>query len=220
MCSSCAILAAKQAAQPILVPPDPDEFVLFAARLDDDLADLARALATADLTAERWMQEFYELLRTGHGDAHLIGQRLATLYPSEPTARFWGHYFAQTELQYLQGFALDLMRLDPRYWDANKGEWRTDAIRNRMRLYLGKTRGTAGHGFVMGSPQDAQFEWELTAVEQHCTDCPILAEGGPYSKQTLYTTPGAGDTPCLGNCLCRLVRLDGTVGIDPLLYAA
>lgn len=219
MCLSCAAAAAKQAAQPILVPPDPAEFVVFASRLDDDMRELARRFAAGELSVERWMQEFDALLKAGHTDAHLIGQRAAGGFEDVATARFWGGYFAQTEAQYMQGFALDLLAMDPRYFGED-GEWRADAMHNRMRLYLGKTRGTAGYGFVHGSPPGSQYDWELMALEDHCEDCPVIAAGGPYTKETLYTTPGAGDTPCLGNCKCRLVRKDGAVGIDPLLYAA
>lgn len=85
------------------------------------------------------------------------------------------------------------------------------AIQERMRLYNERVRGTANWGAVdMLAPWE-EIKWVLDSNENHCEDCPRLAKGGPYRKNTLPTVPGAGATQCLVNCRCRLELLDGTV---------
>jgi hypothetical protein len=39
-------------------------------------------------------------------------------------------------------------------------------------------------------------------VVHNCDDCPRIAENGPYTKTTLPTVPGAGETACLRACRC------------------
>jgi hypothetical protein len=38
----------------------------------------------------------------------------------------------------------------------------------------------------------------------------------PWRKDQLYTTPRGGETQCLGNCKCILVRSDGAKGFGPV----
>jgi hypothetical protein len=82
---------------------------------------------------------------------------------------------------------------------------------NRGRLYIGTMRGTQGQGFVFGSPEDVEFNWRLGGPEDHCTDCPVIAAASPFTAGTIFTHPGMGDTPCLGNCNCYWEREDGVI---------
>lgn len=45
--------------------------------------------------------------------------------------------------------------------------------------------------------------WRLTDAE-HCPTCIDLANGSPYTPDTLPTTPRKGETQCLTNCKCFL----------------
>lgn len=49
-----------------------------------------------------------------------------------------------------------------------------------------------------------QIWWNLWPPAEHCEDCPELAKGSPYTKDTLPTHPAQGDTKCLRNCKCFL----------------
>jgi hypothetical protein len=102
---------------------------------------------------------------------------------------------------------------DPRYFDGD-GSFRPGSLDPRTDLYVGRMRGSANEAFAKGSFEDdpkAEFVWQLGS-EDSCEDCPEKAADSPYTEDTLYSYPGDGDTECLGNCKCILVRQDGATG--------
>lgn len=212
MCVALAIdHAVKLAAAPLLLPDSPDEFAKWALEQDAVIRGLADGLASG-MDKAAWMHHFDRWVRDGHLEAHRIGQRAAGGTVQEALAVLRARSIADQESEYIQGFFAALV--DGRY--SGDDGINADAVYYRSRLYLGKMRGTAGYGFVDNSDSKASFEWVMSGLEEHCPDCPVLAEGGPYTQETLYTTPGACDTPCLGNCKCHLVRDDGAVSAQAL----
>lgn len=125
-----------------------------------------------------------------------------------------GKQIAETESKYLDRFIEDLQ--NGRYTDNEEA-----AIR-RAKMYTDLLRGTSNRAFVTASLPHVMFRWILGANENHCDDgdgldCPSISVGGingdgTYPASELPTTPGEGDTPCLGNCLCDLEREDGVIG--------
>ncbi|MBS1725371.1 MAG: phage portal protein [Armatimonadetes bacterium] len=91
------------------------------------------------------------------------------------------------------------------------------ALNQRVGWYAQKSSASATQGFVDASGVGEEWDWDLNgAVEDHCQDCPYLAENSPYTTETLYVTPRDCSTPCGGNCKCRLVRRsDGQAGFNP-----
>ena len=197
----------KLAAQPILVEPDRDPFARYIVGADEDMRDLADSLKAGDITLSQWYEKFTAAILDGHTASHAIGQSMAGTTPDLGAAAIRGQMMMDIESEYMQGFLFDLQ--GGRYGDIGADDFAAESVYYRERMYLGKMRGTAGYGFVDGSDAAAEFEWVLGGIEEHCLDCPVLAEGGPYTKSTLYATPGSGDTPCLGYCKCHLQRDDG-----------
>lgn len=51
------------------------------------------------------------------------------------------------------------------------------------------------------------LDWILGAVdEQNCDDCPRIAAGSPYTKETIPSSPADGATQCKGRCRCYVTR--------------
>jgi hypothetical protein len=69
---------------------------------------------------------------------------------------------------------------------------------------MGRARGISAQASVDALDLETEITWVLGGTEKHCSDCPRLASISPYFKDDLFTTPGACDTPCLGNCKCHL----------------
>lgn len=209
--------ALKLAAQPILIPSTPDPWQEFVGNQDAFLRKLTERLAKNDITVSEWHFAMNDFLRQGHIDAHKVGQLFAGLdNPITGFADHRGRAVADAQSYYLTGFYNDLRA--GKFGAPGADDFREDAAYYRSRMYLGAMRGTAGMGFVDVSPFSATFTWHLGAKD-HCSDCPELAAGSPYTKDTLYTTPGAGDTPCLGYCDCELERDDGARSPGPIAYA-
>ena len=178
-------------------------------------------MESGGLTTDQWAEKFDGILQQGHTDAYVLGRKRGgdrdpDLKDAELRARqvkdgeneyLYGYEDAEGEWH--PGFVGDLNSQDPRYFDED-GEMIPGAIDARSDLYVLRMRGTAGEGFVEASP-DVQIDWVLGAAD-HCDDCPEIADMSPYTEDTLWTHPGEGDCPCLGNCACELEREDGTPG--------
>lgn len=167
------------------------------------------------LSPDAFFHRFDELIYKAHTDAHYLGQFDAGGFVSRGLARHVARSMADEEAYYLRGFVMDL--IDGKYLDGERVL--TDRILNRMHLYAGKVRGSASRGFVDGSNVTDAFIWVLGGKEDHCSKCPQLAAQSaevPFTKATLYQHPGDGNTPCLGNCKCYLVRVrDGETSQQP-----
>jgi len=217
VCETCGALALKLAAIAFTRPSRPTPFEELAYEFEQRASEITATLRnTGDI--DLWHRQFDELLRDFHTKAYALGMDHGGASATSGLARLKGWQVADLESQYLQDFTAALRIGDPRYLDPT-GKLKTDPVLQRMRLYSQKGRGTANYGFVDSGGPEEVYDWQLGGAEDHCEDCPVLAEGGPYTPATLYTTPGACDTPCLGNCKCRIERLsDGRTGILPLNY--
>lgn len=186
-------------------------FARLAGSTASKMASLANRLANGDLSPDEWGDAFHALLADGHSQSWLLGASRGgrDVDGLGELARRYGQHSADTETEWLQRFINDLE--DGRYLD-DEGNLRTSAVNARSRLYVGKFRGTANQSFLDASGFDESYEWLMTGLE-HCDDCPRLAALSPYRADELFTVPGQGDTECLGNCTCILVRLsDGVRG--------
>lgn len=116
-------------------------------------------------------------------------------------------YFTQEQSQFLNEFANQIIEGDPEYIN-DKGEYLQEAILNRVHLYSKSIRITSIKSWLSVQKSDEEFYWVVTARES-CVDCPYVAEGSPYTKQTLYLLPGDGTTECKMNCKCYLRNSSG-----------
>lgn len=107
---------------------------------------------------------------------------------------------------YLEGFA-DVILAGPVPTDA--------AIAQRANLYSGIIWPSYQQGRAAGAQSrvdrmpdsglEVWFDWEDSGDERECSDCPALAENGPYRMATMQIFPGDGNTICGGNCRCQLI---------------
>lgn len=76
----------------------------------------------------------------------------------------------------------------------------------RARLYAGKAYARYWQEDQLLRLAGGQYEvlWEDVGDERECGRCPELAAMGWVEIGAHGTVPGAGATPCLGHCRCRL----------------
>jgi hypothetical protein len=191
-------------------PPKQSTFDSHTAEVQQRMHDLADQLESGDITSDQWADAMDSALLDGHTAAYTLGrQRSGVSGDQNADDEHAGLAAKESQSTFLNSFLQDI---DGGKYTGEDGALDANAIKNRASQYLGAMRGTANVAFVDHSVDDAEFTWELGATEDHCEDCPQMADLSPYSKGTLWTTPGAGDTDCLGNCTCSLVRDDGTKG--------
>lgn len=173
---------------------------------------LIDAWSSGLLTGEAFADRLGVLLEEGHALAVVIGRHHAgDTAPMEEDDKTFAQTVMDDEATYLSFFSSEIA--SGKYGTAAEHP-QTEQLRRRAYLYLGRYRGTANEAWVLASPADSRWDWVLAEKEEeaHCNDCPELAEGSPYTADTLPTYPGANDTDCLFNCTCNLKRGDGTSG--------
>jgi hypothetical protein len=80
-----------------------------------------------------------------------------------------------------------------------------DMIHARMQAYADTVKHVYYAGRVMGTPDGMVIDWISPLDRRTCRGCRFLSDNSPYTKNSLPSTPRAGDTRCLNNCRCRLV---------------
>lgn len=169
-----------------------------------DFARLAQNFLVEDISLQDFQQEFAQTMLDAHARAASLGRRLAG---DMPRFGFFGDRLlamdvVRAERGYLDGFTIALR-------DGKLSE--SEAIL-RAQSYAGRVLGTANEAFVSASGESL-FTWVLGAPETgHCAECPAIAAGSPYTRQTLPTYPRRNETPCLFRCTCYLRREDGVRG--------
>lgn len=169
-----------------------------------------KKLIAGNLSVDGWYDQMNDMLLEGHANSWWIGRGFAG-DASEFTEMdlLMGRAFRDADADYLIGFR-DRIK-DGKYQDEN-GDWMPRKLNANSRLYVGKMRGTTNESFVSTMPDDARWSWKLGATEEHCDECPQYpAIFDKVPRDELFTTPGSGDTPCLGNCLCYLDAVVGSV---------
>ena len=88
-------------------------------------------------------------------------------------------------------------------------------IRRRMMAYADTLKHVYYAGRVKGTPKGMVIDW-ISPLDRHtCKGCRYMAEHSPWTRDSIPTTPRAGDTRCLSNCRCRLVMRE----VTPEVYA-
>lgn len=167
-------------------------------------AEKVEAFLNGEIDGDALYYAFGEDLQQAHSQAASFGRRRAGGAGGDGITeedRIFGRGRADYETDFLEGFIRDLE--DGRYDDDPEG-----AVR-RASQYSGALRGTGNASFVASSPDTAEFYWRLGGAEEHCEECPYLAEQSPYFADELPIFPGSNGTPCLFNCRCFLERSDG-----------
>lgn len=191
-------------AAPTLVSDEDFQRVLLRHR--DAVRKLEERLESRDLDAASFVDELFEILTEAHTDGWMLGrQRAGDLRGRVDDDLLFGRTAADGEIPFLERLRSRLSDAHPRYFDEDGNL--TARLSSDLDLYVRKMRATAAEAFVEASEIDEEFAWVLGAFEEHCSDCPELAALSPFRRDELWTFPGQGDTPCLGNCYCHLVRV-------------
>lgn len=149
---------------------------------------------------------FQSELAKGFANAWRMGRMLNGYEePLNEGERLKGLAYADAEAEFIHELMLDIMGGK---YNGPHGE---SSLKARCTLYARKTRGVANEAFVETGPDGAEYDWVMLAME-HCVDCPDMAELSPWTRNTLWTYPGMGDTECMTNCKCVLQRDDGQGG--------
>lgn len=187
--------------------PKNSAFAKVSHKTQSEVHAATKELADGGLTVHGWNDKVDQALLQGHTDAWKLGrQRSGDVSPLNADDHIAGREKKDLESQWLDGFRDDIE--NGRY-TLEDGTLNAAAIESRLNLYVGKLRGTANEAFAETSDDEDQFIWELRGAENHCEDCPDIAALSPFTKETLFAYPGSGDTECLGNCGCVLVRIRG-----------
>lgn len=78
-------------------------------------------------------------------------------------------------------------------------------LTSRASMYPTALKAMYSAGQVVAMDPGTIVEWKVTSEAEHCEDCVFLSKNGPYTADTLPTTPGAGLCRCLSSCKCVLV---------------
>lgn len=81
-------------------------------------------------------------------------------------------------------------------------------IHRRLTAYADAVKHIYYAGRVMGTPRGMVIHWLSPLDRRTCNGCRFLSNHSPFTRDTLPTTPRAGDTRCLNNCRCRLVMAE------------
>jgi len=162
--------------------------------LSDRLAGLAQDAAEGKITPAVFQQAMKSELRNAYNANAALGKGGV----NQMTAVEWGRNggLLQSEYQHLAKFAQDIA----------DGEITVAQARARAKLYGGKAYSRYTDEDARRKRESGEYtqeRWGPTAGDDAvCVDCEALAARGWVPIGALGTTPGAGDTQCLGNCRC------------------
>lgn len=169
---------------------------------------LIKQLAGNEITLGEFEARVEALLFESHARASVIGRNISgDLTPMTAEDRLLASLVVDGEKRFLNKFINDIRSGK---YTLEDGALHVIPIERRAVLYTTKLRGTMHESFVNVSKTGSTFDWILIA-EDNCSDCPRIAAGSPYTAATLPTYPGNGETECITNCKCVLMRDDGVV---------
>jgi phage portal protein BeeE len=184
---------------------------------EEDLMQGFTQYADGRITMEDLQKRQSKHIYDWHRAQYRLGFRTGGGTPTDEQLDAYARIMTDRQSGYMLGFLDDIE--NGRYNDAD-GKLNVDgALRQRSKLYALQSSSSASAGFIEGSPDDSEFDWELGPTE-HCEDCLYISALGPFDKETIFTNPREGDTVCLGNCKCRWVRSDGMAPFGPLEVSA
>ena len=176
---------------PILDALVTNEMRLHVAGTFDTLDVLTRRLYAGQSNLAQWQLGVASELK----DAHLAQSMYAVGGKANMTAANFSRVGGTLadEYRFLAGFADGIA-------DGTVSEAQALA---RIQQYGKATQQSYWREFAIASGE--LIFWVLHPAK-HCGGCLALAGDSPFTPETLPTVPGAGDTPCRGNCNCTLER--------------
>lgn len=149
---------------------------------------LRRFRSTMDAARRELSKTYREAFRAGLR-AHGVRQRAVT-----GSDKKWVDSAVRHEAGFLAGVG-----------KAMAGGKSVKALGPRIAMYGAAALGAFYAGQVAASGPNQQIHWIVDRAAENCQDCLELEARGPYTRDTLPTTPRAGATRCRSNCKCELV---------------
>lgn len=122
-----------------------------------------------------------------------LGYRFASRRLISNNEQKWVESAVRQEMGYFNGLLSDLRAGKP-----------LSSMANRVGMYGNALKALYAAGQVSGMSPDTVVDWVVDKEAEHCEDCVFLSNNGPYTPETLPTTPGAGLCRCLSSCKCKL----------------
>jgi hypothetical protein len=206
-------------------------------RLKSGLINTTKRYLDGEIAKTRWQRWSKELLRQAYYDAFDLGLKSsgATKYRlgrADMDTRWIDSAWRQ-EMSFLTKFLKEIEgTTTPAHWgrDTTKefpdgrpnplyGKYRkleparltdrtSSIIQRRLAAYAESVKHIYYAGRVMGTPEGMVIHWISPLDRQTCNGCRFLSDNSPYTKDTIPSTPRAGDTRCVNNCRCRLVMAE------------
>lgn len=159
------------------------------------LDGVTRQLYMGHVSLEQWQITGAAELK----DAHLAQAMFAVGGRRNMTQENYGRvgHTLRDQYQFLSNFAADIAA-------GNVSEAQAIA---RIEQYGNVSQSSYWREYALATPDDEVIWWDLNPGE-NCRasaggmGCVDIAAGSPYTKDTIPTHPGAGDTTCRGNCNC------------------
>ncbi len=167
------------------------------------LYSLMNGVRTRRLTPQQATGQARTLFRVSHALAAAYGVQRGG--GSDEVRRQVADRAAKAEMQFLRGMIADAKA--GRYAAKGDGGEGAKALKARAALYALKLTGTANAALALSLPAEGRLWWRLNSAEP-CPDCPRIAAGSPYTRETIPFWPGQAETRCLSNCRCS-VEIEG-----------
>lgn len=123
-----------------------------------------------------------------------LGYRFASKRLISSSEQKWVESAVRQEMSYFAGLLMSLKSGKP-----------LSSMAHRVNMYGNSLKSLYSAGQVSGMSPDTVVDWVVDEAAEHCYDCVFLSKNGPYTPDTLPTTPGAGLCRCLSSCKCKLV---------------
>lgn len=175
------------------------------------LSDLASEWAEGLLSARAFADAMDAVLLDAHTRAVVIGRTHGgDDAPEDDDDRRFAEIVVEGEHDFLQGFR---EQMNQGRYTGEDGVRDGEAVARRASLYATRLTGSANEAWTLTLPEDTELTWILAAIDEgNCQRCPELADGSPYTPETLTDFPGGNTVPCRSNCRCRLETETGQRG--------
>lgn len=169
--------------------------------------DYTNRWKAGEISKTRWQDWVKHTLRESYRDAFALGLKSAGHSKSRVGVAEFDETWVESAIRHEMKYFNRLLK------DIAEGR-QAGSIEKRLRNYSEALKNVFLSGRIMGTPSNHLVEWTGPNDRATCNGCRFMIESSPFTKQTLPTTPRAGDTKCLMNCRCRLIMRE----VNPDLF--
>ncbi len=150
----------------------------------------------------RFERQMRDSLKAGYLESYLLG--IQGSGPKGTRPRRFGELSTVDQKSISSSIREEMMHFTKLLSTFKKRSRRGDQFK-RVAKYVEALDAQYASARIVGTPSNHLISWISPMDKTTCEGCSYLHKHGPYSTNTLPSTPKAGLTPCLVNCRCRLV---------------